>query len=246
MAYGIIGIVVGVLGITVGVVLYQRSKKEKKPQVRMRSFNLISMSVTQLKSDKVKVTYSGEEVEDLTVTNIAFWNSGKEPIRREDIASTEPIRITAMNGCRILEADVIQTNNPSNNLKCDLFGNDKVLTSFEYLEKGDGAVIQVFHTGQNNDDLQFQGKIIGTKIGVEKEPFISKFMSNTPLYVGVLLIILGCILGFGYLSNHKQTAIGSLLLIPLIIYLPVVFYHNAMEDRKLAVPPSLDSFGKTR
>ena len=65
-------------------------------------------------------------------------------------------------GLRILDAKVLQSVNPANQF--DVFRNDEgpvVYMKFDFLDRGDGALIQVLHTGSYSSDLSVAGTIKG-------------------------------------------------------------------------------------
>jgi hypothetical protein len=256
MAWGIAGTCVGILGILLGCYFYFRGKREKKPQVRMKSFNLISQSVVEVKPEKIGITYLGNPIENMTVTNVALWNSGREPIRKEDILSTEPLRILTKEGFRILDAEVVQVNNDTNNLRCQLIEDNEVIIDFDYLEKGDGTVIQVFHTGNKNDDLQFKGKVIGASLAMEKRPLTNKLTSwkyfpFLSLFVVAVVFPLAVITTVTALKNTKHLSVGNLtagivLLLIVVLLFAILLYDGWMEVREQTVPSSLDYFGRVQ
>ena len=88
---------------------------------------------------------------------------------------------------KILDSNIIFTKNDINNVKCELINNEEVLLMFDYLDKGEGFVVQLIHTSPNNKDLYVDGTIKGigdiSKRIIHFEPayirFLDKRLSKT-------------------------------------------------------------------
>lgn len=168
------------IGIILLLIFYFKSKRIRKPKFFVWSFNLIKDASKKLK--KLEVIYSKKKIENLTVTKIAFWNDGKETIRKDDIPQAAPLKIVINNKYKILEAEVIKRTNEENLVKVIKKNNKSIIVTFDYLDKGEGATIQVIHTGQSSEDINFIGKIKGA--GPPKRIFImEEFMrSKQPIF----------------------------------------------------------------
>ncbi|HEV2805147.1 MAG TPA: hypothetical protein VGW57_09480 [Chthoniobacterales bacterium] len=159
----IIGVTVGVVGILIGVAVayyfYRIGLRVKEPCFSMRSNNLIEGYSSRLTG--LKVLFGDEGVETLTVTRLLFWNAGAETIDRNDIAPTNPLRIEA-DTVSLLEARVLSRSSDSNSFSCSVPEEKKrSLLTFDYLDRDQGAVIQVVHTGTSSSDLRVLGDIKG-------------------------------------------------------------------------------------
>ena len=100
------------------------------------------------------VNYKEEKVENFTVSKILFYNRGRETINKQDITTISPLRVSSGN-YHILDASILQVNKTSNNFKINLDREkENVYLDFDYLDKNQGAVIQVVHTGLSSDDFK--------------------------------------------------------------------------------------------
>jgi hypothetical protein len=243
---GIIGIGVAVFFGILAVVFYFKSKREKKLQLRMKSFNLIGKAVSTIVPEKVKVLYEDKPIETMTVTNIAIWSAGREPIRKSDIAPTEPLSIVSRGDCKILEANVVQENRPANTVQCVQVKNNEVIIAFEFLGKGDGAVIQIFHTGITNDDLQFKGEIIGGSIGHETPPFTHRVFGwkYSPIaFMVVMALGVGLMAQF-FSEKSRNLPIAATAAVVVIVVFVLNGYEQLVPEMRKSAPSSLDAFGK--
>ena len=81
-------------------------------------------------------------ITNLTASKILFWNDGRDTINAGDIASTVPLAILIRAGLKILDVEVLTRSRPANNFAVSKVGDGSRATIiFDYLDKGDGAVI---------------------------------------------------------------------------------------------------------
>jgi hypothetical protein len=154
-----VGVAIAILGIAVGIALYYKGKKAKKPRYDIKSNNVISGF--KAKNVPLEILYSGQKVENVTVSKVVFWNAGDDTLDQSDIASTDPVRIQVTEGCKVLDAKRIYTKNKSNKIEIERQGESGVLVKFEFIDKGEGAVIQLIHTGTSSNDVCVCGTIKG-------------------------------------------------------------------------------------
>lgn len=150
----IVAIVISIVAIVVTRWYY----KEKKPFYSIRSVNIIKNIFDDF--DLLELSYSGEKIENFTVSKIAFWNGGLETIHRKDIVSSEPLIVKAKEGTDILDAKIIYSRDPANEFSLTKHQLQFRL-DFDYIDKGHGTIIQLIHTGLSNTDIEVKGKIKG-------------------------------------------------------------------------------------
>ena len=88
---GLIGSFFGMVGLMAGYIFYRKSLKVRSPLFVIKSNNLIQDNITSISS--LGITYNGIKVQNLTVTNLIFWNSGSEIIDRNDLVIANPLKI---------------------------------------------------------------------------------------------------------------------------------------------------------
>jgi hypothetical protein len=83
------------------------------------------------------VKYGGENVENLSIAKIVFWNAGSERIRGEDIAEADPIRALPLNRAKLLDVKLLEDNSSASNFlvstKPDL---GAAFLQFDFVDKG--------------------------------------------------------------------------------------------------------------
>jgi len=164
----------------VAIIFYYRGRKVKKAKTAIRSINLFKEAADKI--DGLEITYSKTPVSNLTITKLAIWNDGNETINGNDIAPADPLLIKIKGDYIILETKLIYTKNESNVLALHEIENGKqIAVTLDYLDKNDGGVIQILHTGYSSSDIEFTGTIKGVgKINAKKSKIKMNFMKKFP------------------------------------------------------------------
>lgn len=156
----VLSLIVAIIGIILTIIFYFKSKKVKSPCYAIRSNNIIKDFVS--KFEALEMRYAGQVIKNLTVSKIAFWNTGGETIDKDDIIRADPIVISIKNDFKILDFKIIAMDNKTNNFQ--LARNEdqsNVNINFDYIDKNDGIVIQLIHTGYSNNDIDIHGRLKG-------------------------------------------------------------------------------------
>jgi len=154
-----ISFLIGVIGIILAFIFYYKSLREKKPTFNMITFGLIDNKLSTINNLEIK--YNANLVKNLSLTKVAFWNSGKESIRKSDIATNDQLRIVAKNV--IIYGFEIIIYSEVNEIITTLINEELINISFEFLNQNDGIVLNIYHSGNKNEDLKLEGTFIGSK-----------------------------------------------------------------------------------
>jgi hypothetical protein len=150
----IIGIIIAIVGIWISFFI----RRIKSPVYSVVSYNLIINYVPKL-SD-VSIKYKDQDIRNLSVSRIAFWNRGKDTINKSDIIDVDPLKITITSGQKLLDATIIYEKNKTNLFKILKIADDHILFTFDYLDFNDSAIFQILHTGRKGD-IKIEGTIKG-------------------------------------------------------------------------------------
>lgn len=154
----LIGLLIGLIGILVTIYI---SKKRKCLFYSIKSFNLLSNTVSSLPS--FKASYKNKPIENLTVCKIHLWNSGTDIINNNDIPSSDNIRIEFPESVDILDQRIIATSHRTNQSSITIREEKKNILDidFDYLTVKQGLVFTLLHTGKTEDKPRVLGTIKG-------------------------------------------------------------------------------------
>lgn len=104
------------------------------------------------------MSYDGVDAEQISTAKVLFWNGGLQAVLGGDISQTNPIRIAAQGGASILGVTGMHVNNSDNGLDhhTSADGRSELIT-FQYLDRGQGAVFEIVHIGLSGNDIQVLG-----------------------------------------------------------------------------------------
>lgn len=191
--FNIATLLIAIFGCILSVFFFRKGKKTKKPTYSIVTNNLVRDSIKDI--DSVQITYKGENIPNLSVSKITFWNAGKDTIQKSDITKKCPLKVTIEDGYRILDAKIIFQKNEASLVKASLNPKkNEVIISFDYLDFEDGFVLQIFHTADSSDEICVTGTI-KTVRELEKRyntdvvtRFIRKFIRNRKIIDAIQLV----------------------------------------------------------
>ena len=159
---GTVSALLALVSIALAFIFFRRSQRSKEPTWAIRTTTLMEGYSAHLQN--LEVLYKNSRVENLAVSRVAFWNSGAQTIYADDIAAANRLRFVVDDPVRILDIKTLANNNPSSQFEVGLDGDGmSAPVTFDYLDHGDGAVIQVVHTGTSSKDIDLTGDIKGSK-----------------------------------------------------------------------------------
>lgn len=231
--YGFIGIILSIVGIIATIYFAKKSRKEKDPKYFLRTHNLIRDFSNQLKA--LEINYAGQTISNLTVTRIFFWNNGMDTIDKVDIAEASPILIKMKNDYKILSAKVLYTKNATNRFSILQHPDESILINFDYLDKNEGGVIQILHTGQSSNDIELLGaikgcgepKLYGYQNSFNIPPYFLKIIKrfNSAKNKKIILSIISFIAPFLLLAAEllPNNCSSNLNSVPIWIFTVIIF-----------------------
>jgi hypothetical protein len=166
----------------------------------MRTINIIKDFSSAL--DELEIRFKGDKVNNLSVSNVWIGNAGRATIRQDDIASSDPVTIKpARSGVKILDSELVFRSNPANCVTTEaLADGNEVGVSFEYLDRNDGAVLQVIHTGTSSDAIAVTGTVKGCgRVRRIRPPWLSfdyRIRSRFFVGIGAVTMLLISVIGF--------------------------------------------------
>jgi hypothetical protein len=196
ISHSITGFFIGIIGIILAIYFYFSGIKEPKILFLVHPVRTPIVQVGRL-SD-LSVSFRGKPVNgDLTAVQFAIWNSGRAPVRHEDIL--KPIVLVASN-CPIYEVtirnvsrDVVGFQLLTNDLALGRLGFD-----WKILEHNDGASIQVLYGGNPKFVFYEDGGVVVGQNNILCQTFNTDFTSPMITIVFELIcFIAACASGIG-------------------------------------------------
>ena len=154
----------GFIGIILAFIFYRSSKPIRQLSYSTRTFRIISEKAKKVAGLAVK--YNGQKVNAISVTRLAIWNGGTEPLRATEISENDPLIIKPIEGVNILKAELIESTSSANKstIKQTNDESGRYKFCFDFLNPTDGIIASFVHNGTDIKDLSLLGTLIGAKI----------------------------------------------------------------------------------
>jgi len=234
----LVTLILAIIGPLLAIFFYSKGRKERLPCYDTLGFNLVKSFKGRFEA--LQVLYDGRLVHDLTVTRVILWNAGRETIRAEDVAGNDPIAIRPTTQCVILDAKVVQKNNLASQFEVDL-RNSNVICRFEYLDKDEGAVIQIVHTGGGAHLIEVGGSVKGAGRLVRKEIDVTAYRTRRQrIAFAVLMAVLSLAAiwaNIGVYLGQEQLRWDALLY-PAVLLVTTFYAYRGWRS----VPKGLEAF----
>lgn len=163
LSHPLFGSALGVLGIILGFYFYFLSRKFSRLSLQKQEVSIIGMH-RSAPADGLEIRYKGKAVPRVTKVTAFFWNSGTDTIEGSQIATTDPLRINISEDSHLLNIEIIKQSRIVNNVHLEA-KNDHNGIYFDFLDKNDGFVLEILHSG-GKGDLIFSGTIKGIPKGI--------------------------------------------------------------------------------
>ena len=204
--------ILAVVSFIYAIVCQHKNKEKKEFSYCLKFNNLIQKKKSDF--DKLLITYNGQMVEDLCVSRFTVWNSGNRTLNSTDIVDSKELTISVADNCKILDTDLIYCSEETNKFSLKVVDESTVKLFFEYVDVNDGLVVQIIHTG-SDDDIRIDCKIKGGNQikNIVNETFpkaIRKVMNNevfekmTIFSIGVIIVLFFLMSAIFVVSNFNE------------------------------------------
>ena len=143
--------------------------------------------------DDVEVRYRGTPVPRLTSSTIRIWNAGKKTVRGSDIVAHDPLRLHF--GGDVLNVRIIDVTREALRITANTSEEEArgmVCWDFEFLDPGDGGVLEVLHNG-SAEAPEYTGTIIGLRKGLRYRQLLGPYIRSERIII--LSIFAGTVIG---------------------------------------------------
>lgn len=176
-----------IFGIAFSIYTWIANKEKKKISYYIDSYEIVRAGKNVI--PEFEILYSGQPISDLTVSRFAIWNSGNRVLNSSDIVDTKPLSIMSDDGGPdILAASVIKCSEESNDFMVTKKDAHCVEIKFDYVDKQDGVIIQILHTGSVNN-ITVSGLIKGGKKLKNVEKHSSTIKNKKALKISATVVL---------------------------------------------------------
>jgi hypothetical protein len=199
------GTILGTLAILISIVIYLWSRERSVLSYTQYGERLLGLTTSGLPKD-VTVQFRGSDIPRLTRTIVWFWNDGEKPFLRENLVAHDRLRLQMRDDGHILAATVLKQARNVCMFDVSLCSQTQkeIFVAFAFLDKKDGAVIEILHTSEQKF-LDLRGTVIGLPHGLrafgssEESPgtlqrsFLTEQRSFSHLAPGLSTMLLGAV-----------------------------------------------------
>lgn len=157
---GMVGSVASIIGLVLAVYFFLQSQQRRELLYLVSPAKAVIVKAGQL--SKLAVTLDGKSIDtDVTAAQLAFWNQGNQAIRREHIL--RPLTLRTAPATPIIDATVRKTSREVVQIDLDKsrLQDGELSISWNILEQGDGAIVQVVFAGPAAVDIPASATIEG-------------------------------------------------------------------------------------
>lgn len=158
-----IGTAIGAIGVVLAIYFYVKTRVVSRLSYELSETNIVG-TLDAAFSNSLELTYEGRKVPRVTRTTIRMWNSGNATIRHADVAEGDPLSAVLSENSEVLQTAVVRQTRPVNQILIKSTSDQKVVVGFDFLDPGDGFLIDIIHTDMLNV-VGLTGTVIGLRGG---------------------------------------------------------------------------------
>ena len=227
----LLSIGLGLMGVLLAIVFYVRGKRYRTLEYEVTSHTLVENLTALL--DGLEVLFRGSTQERITVARIAIWNAGNETIRKDDLTPVSPFGVCVGSGATVLDSRLARCLQPANQVAAldprpalGEYDATMIPITFDYLDPGDGFVLQIVHTGTSETRVETAGVVKGP--GKIRRTLSTYYRTDRiipyPLSLLVRSKVFGCVGVITYLAVAAAGLYGPLVAgwpWPLVVLFPI-------------------------
>ena len=209
-----------ILASALALYLYRRSSISGIIAVQSRDVPMIGGSDAVFPAE-VEVRYLDTQVPRLISSTIWIWNAGKKTVKGKDIVAHDPLRV-CFSG-EVLNVRIKKVSRKVVRITADTSGEtaNTIRYGFEFLDPGDGGVLEVLHTGSAKapditgtiiglpDGLMYWGPAWGASASSRRERKYNRFLATLMLIIGLGMSVTG-IIGERSIEQYIEEALPFL------------------------------------
>lgn len=211
-----------VISIILCIYFYIKAKKVKQPTYAVRTIRLIEPKIKNI--GNINISYLENKIENLSVSKIALWNSGRDTIDYTDVAKNDNLKIIIDSQYRILDCSILFQKNKANSFTVEISNDGKaVAINFDYFDCNEGVILQVFHTGNSSNNISLIGRI--KSVNRIKRKGEQKRNNSKPSFINKASIAI-----IKIAAKFVRTRLYRYTAIVFFIYLCLLFCYSFFVD----------------
>jgi hypothetical protein len=144
------------LSVTITLLAFFLNYHKKKKLEYVHTF---SSQIHVIQNNDYKTT---EDDRLILQTRLVFWNPTRNMINSEDIPKSNPITISCATGTEVYSVSLLSASNEGSGVRVTKTRHKDYQIKFDYLEAGDGFLVEVLSSGTSQNDLLIKGSIRGS------------------------------------------------------------------------------------
>ena len=245
---GWVGIVIGIIiAVIVSAYYYRKSRIGPRLVYQTKAYKIIGKEERAIPDD-VKIYFHEQQVERLVKNYVIIWNSGYSTFDGKNIVERNPLR-SVFTG-HILRVTRLKETRPENMFQAKIGSiQNEVIFFIDYLEPEDGAVFEIYHTGEELFP-SIEGSIKGLPKGILNWGEITTYREENRFKMPnnlIFSIILGISAGIALIIFALATIVtiylsismgildltagkwGSIILLIIPVF-PIFFVYRIVTD----------------
>ena len=207
-------------GLALALLLYRRSRISGIIAFQSHNVSMIGGD-NAVFPDETAVQYRGTPIPRLTSSTVWIWNAGKKTVKGADIVAHDPLRLRF--GGEVLDVRIRKVSRKVLRITADTSGEigETARCEFEFLDPGDGGVLEVLHTGSAEapectgtiiglpEGLRYWGRAWSSFASSRRERRVDQLFFTVMLIMGLGMSVMG-ILGEQRVEQYIEEALPSL------------------------------------
>jgi hypothetical protein len=154
----IVSLFVSIICLLLAIIFYYFPSDRKSIQYSIQNYPLLKDYIQNI--DGLQILLYGNDIKNLTVSNIAIWNDGRSIIERGDVPQKNPLMVKLLSHDEeIITVKILHQTNIGNDVSVELKDNNCAIIDFEYIDRNDGFILQVIHTGNSISTNNIFGEV---------------------------------------------------------------------------------------
>ncbi|MBE1485206.1 hypothetical protein [Plantactinospora soyae] len=144
--FGVAGFFLSVIAIPITFIVARRTRL--RPEIRYAiDHDVLVEPKAELIDRGLSIRFADQTLRQVSRTYVALWNHRGDTIKGSDILFEDPLRVQLQDLDAVVDVSVVWYSRDQNRLtvRCDPADRSAATIDFDFLDAGDGAVIQIVH-----------------------------------------------------------------------------------------------------